>query len=82
MPTPKKPEDRRQKRNNPKVLQFTTRPDEIPPVPAGMLKSTQRTWRSYWRSPLAAAADTKTDLPALTRLWTLYDERERASGLP
>jgi len=51
---------------------------EIPPAPKGLLKLTSVQWERYWRSAVGQAADIDTDLPAITRLFTLYDERERA----
>ncbi len=51
---------------------------QAPAPPSGLLKATREQWRVYWGSPLAAACERGTDLPGLIRLFTLYDERERA----
>lgn len=49
-----------------------------PPAPSGLLKATQAAWILFWRSPLARIVHPDTDGHALTRLFSLYDERERA----
>lgn len=51
---------------------------QVPPPPTGLLKTHRDSWARYWTSKVAGAADPVTDLPTATRLWTLYDERERA----
>lgn len=50
---------------------------EEPPPPAGLLKITRQDWAAFWASPLGALV-VPADLPALRRLFTLYDERARA----
>jgi hypothetical protein len=50
----------------------------VPNAPAGLLASVRRAWVEFWASPLAQVVVPATDMPALTRLWRLYDERERA----
>ena len=42
-----------------------------------MLKVTLEAWDAYWAAPVAKAVDPVSDLPAIRRLFTLYDERER-----
>lgn len=54
---------------------------EIPPVPKNLLKVNRDSWVRYWNSQLSQATDVETDLPAIKRLWTLYDERERVYRL-
>jgi P27 family predicted phage terminase small subunit len=49
-----------------------------PPAPAGVLKATRDAWAAFWRSPLARIVHPDTDGTALARLFTLYDERDRA----
>ena len=49
----------------------------VPDPPRGLLKGNRASWERFWRSPLAQVIQADTDLPALTRLWSLYDERER-----
>jgi hypothetical protein len=39
---------------------------------------TREQWKSYWSSPLSQVAERGTDLPAIQRLFSLRDERERA----
>jgi P27 family predicted phage terminase small subunit len=42
-----------------------------------LLAATRDAWTAYWTSPLASLLIPATDMPALTRLWSLYDERTR-----
>lgn len=51
---------------------------EPPPPPAGLLQQTRQAWAAFWTSPLAMLVVPATEGLALARLWTLYDERERA----
>ena len=51
---------------------------EAPPAPSGLLKRTRERWDAFWRSPLGSVVSPETDVSALERLFTLYDERERA----
>jgi P27 family predicted phage terminase small subunit len=41
------------------------------------LKVTRDNWNSYWSSRLAQSVDA-SDMPAIIRLFTMHDERERA----
>lgn len=50
---------------------------KTPKPPPGMLKSTRDQWARYWGSSLAQIIELTTDLPALERLFSLYDERRR-----
>lgn len=77
-PTPK-PEDRRQRRNQPRrtpLPRSSVRP--LPTAPSGLLVLTRERWRRYWASPVSRLAET-TDYPAVERLFRLSDERERAA---
>lgn len=81
MPGPApKPADRRQRRNKPTELRAVPPRAivEVPKAPPGLLKATRDWWSEFWNSDLAAATGAETDLPALRRLASLYDERERA----
>ncbi|MEU3899748.1 P27 family phage terminase small subunit [Streptomyces sp. NPDC045251] len=49
-----------------------------PAPPAGLLKSVRDRWTAYWESPVAQLADPVSDLPALERLYRLYDDLERS----
>jgi hypothetical protein len=42
-----------------------------------LLKATREDWVEFWRSPLGSLA-VPADIPAVRRLFTLYDERTRA----
>jgi P27 family predicted phage terminase small subunit len=48
-----------------------------PAAPENILKATRDLWNEFWGSRLSAIVNPGTDLPALRRLFTLYDERER-----
>ena len=50
---------------------------EPPDAPKGLLQATGRAWTAFWESPLAGLV-TPADHPSLARLFSLYDERERA----
>lgn len=50
---------------------------EAPLPPPGLLKVTRDAWDAFWTSPLVQVIVPATDLPALSRLWSLYDERAR-----
>lgn len=52
--------------------------DVIPLPPPGLLAKIRDRWISFWRSEMARIVDEERDRPALERLFTLYDERERA----
>jgi P27 family predicted phage terminase small subunit len=49
-----------------------------PEPPDGLLKTTTDRWHEFWSSPLAKVVNPGTDIAALERLFTLYDDRERA----
>lgn len=50
----------------------------IPKPPVGLLKSTRTSWDRYFRSAARHVTVLSLDLDLLERLWTLYDERDRA----
>lgn len=72
--------DRRQRRNKRNGLELVSDNGniQIPDPPPRLLKVTRDDWDAYWSSPLAEAVEIGTDLPAIRRLFTLRDERERA----
>ena len=76
-----KPADRRQgHRKRPEHLVISSvagHIPDLPPAPRGLLKKTRDMWDRYWDSPMSQVADRQTDLALITRLFTLYDERER-----
>ena len=79
-PVPK-PADRRQRRNKKtNVVPFRSvgKGKKIPAPPENLLKVNRESWKRYWNSQLAQVVEPDTDLPAITRLWTVYDLRERA----
>lgn len=79
-PAPKDPENR-QRRNAAKDLAVVTpgmAAPAVPAVPTGMLKATRDRWAAYWASPVAKLADSVSDLPALERLFRLYDDLDRS----
>jgi P27 family predicted phage terminase small subunit len=84
MPGPSpKPGGRRQRRNKSGGtggLQLKPRLElsEVPAPPKHWLATTRTLWEDYWISDVARLVESGSDSTALTRLFTLYDERERA----
>lgn len=79
-PTPKTA-DRRQRTNSPagRVVAFPAGSAvKVPAMPVCLLASTKLLWKSFWDSALAQAVDVATDGAAISRYFTLLDERERA----
>lgn len=79
MPRPPKPAAERQRTNSPSVGLVLIEDKRVvaPSAPKGLLKSTTDAWTVFWRSQMAQLVQVDTDLPALTRLFALYDEHER-----
>jgi len=50
----------------------------VPGPPRSLLAVTRKSWEAFWTSEVAAAVDASSDMPAIVRLFTLLDERERA----
>jgi P27 family predicted phage terminase small subunit len=74
---PPKHSDRRQRRNRRDLVIVPSDPAPTPPAPSGLLAASTRAWSTLWGSPLASAF-LPSDLPALSRLFELRDERVRA----
>lgn len=53
-------------------------PLELPKPLKSWLTATKRSWERYWSSPARQITVMSLDLDGLERLWSLYDERERA----
>lgn len=51
---------------------------EVPRPLRSWLGVTKVSWDRYWRSPARFVTVADLDMDGLERLWTLYDERERA----
>lgn len=49
---------------------------DIPPPPSHLLPVIQEWWIDFWQSPIASSMR-PTDMPALSRLFGMYDELER-----
>lgn len=78
MAPPKKPADRRQRRNASDVgLVLVDLQTDRPSPPAGLLKVNREAWDTYWSSEVASLCKPE-DSPALRRLFTLYDASDRA----
>lgn len=73
-----KPKERRQRRNKPAALVKFPTAVKAPEIPSGLLKATVELWDKFWGSELAQAVEVSTDTAVVQRLFTLYDERERA----
>ena len=80
MPTKLKPPERRQRRNARWGAQLvrSAQVEAVPEAPRDLLRVTRELWKSYWASAVAEVVERATDLPAIRRLFTLHDERERA----
>lgn len=80
MPRPPKPRTLRQNRERRDVGVIALQGDAppVPNAPPGILASLRRAWSDFWASSLAQVVVPASDMQALTRLWRLYDERERA----
>lgn len=84
-PAPKDPEER-QRRNAAKPLELVGPALEQPAVVEGgppaapdyLLPVTVARWAAYWKAPVAKLVDAVSDLPALERLFWLYDDLERS----
>jgi P27 family predicted phage terminase small subunit len=75
---PPKPVNRRQRTGRADLgLVEATTGAVVPPAPRGLLKATREAWAAFWSSPVAAAVDRVSDLPAVERLFELRDERQR-----
>lgn len=81
MPPTAKPSGMRQRRNRKDlavVLEATAIDRQEPPDPQdAWLQATKARWAEFWSSQVALAVEV-SDRPALLRLFSLYDERERA----
>jgi phage terminase small subunit len=79
---PKKPASKRQNRvTKTPEIELTTIVGKIrpsgPPAPEGIGADLVATWDEYWASPLAQVGDEHTKRAAVTRLWQLYDLRDK-----
>ena len=63
----------------PEIVKLEHQTIEAPPAPLDLLPATLQTWKTYWRSPISDFVQ-ETDLPALERLFELYDEWARTRG--
>lgn len=52
--------------------------EEVPQADKAWLSTTKTQWVTFWTSEIARLVDAETQRPAVLRLFTLYDERERA----
>lgn len=78
-PLPKPPAKAQGHREHELVL-LTMPPPSIPKAPRGLTPAVRRAWKAYWSHEVASAA-TEVALPAIKRLFDLYDQRERAMEL-
>ncbi len=76
------PQKRKQdaiRRNRPKVVDMRAhRALEVPPPQKSWLKATKDWWVAFWESEFVTASHDAVDLPAVRRLASLMDLRERA----
>jgi hypothetical protein len=84
MPRPPKHRDLRQNTERrdigevPADDSIDAKPVVVPTVIRAWLGVTKVSWARYWASPARQATIESLDIDTLERLWTLYDERERA----
>ena len=78
MAPPRKDPARRQRRNRKPHLTLAKETARAPAVPDGLLKKTRDQWLSYWKSD-ASGVVLPEHMPAIERLFMLYDEWERAA---
>lgn len=73
----------RQRRNTPGALELVAAAAQVdtvsdtPEPPDGLLPKTRQRWEGFWTSPVAALVDRTSDMPALERLFELYDDCAR-----
>jgi P27 family predicted phage terminase small subunit len=75
----KKPADKRQNRSTKDLgvlPQIAVDPAAIPPAPSHLTERWVKAWEIFWRSPFAQVVQ-PAQMPALERLFSMYDERER-----
>lgn len=82
MSTLPKPPERRQRRNHRGAE--LVRPDDAPllapPAPDELSPTLRAAWDAYWSSGVARLVE-PSDVPALARLFELYEERARALAM-
>lgn len=67
-------------REHAEIVVLTQPPVSRPEPPAGLTEPTLASWDIYWASPVASVAD-EVDLPAIRRLFGLYDQYEKAASI-
>ena len=72
-----KPPARRQHREKPQPGDDRNVVSLVPQPPTGLLKASRDWWGDFFSSELARHTFALSDVPAVTRLARLYDERER-----
>lgn len=79
MPRAPKAESRRQNRANQRsdLVLHADAETTVPPFPDGLSEELRESWEGYWSSPIANATEQGSKLKIVTRLWQLYDLREK-----
>ena len=75
----KKPAEKRQNRGTKDIgvlPQIELDPRSVPPAPAHISEKWKASWLVFWQSPFAQVVQ-PAQYPALERLFSMYDERER-----
>lgn len=77
-----KPAVKQQGRRPTEVVRLVPREEQIkvPEPPEGLLPTSQEAWAVYWASPVSSVA-AEVDLPAISRLFRLRDQWERAMDM-
>lgn len=81
MPRQRKPPEQRRHRGTRDIGIVSPREGAVPRAPTEWSKETKKAWRGFWKSSVASVLDEKADMPAVIRLFSLYDEREHLAPL-
>ena len=76
MPRERKPAEQRRHRGTKDIGTVRPREGRIPQAPRGWKESTRKAWRAFWKSSVASMIDEKSDMTAIVRLFSMYEERE------
>lgn len=81
MPRQRKPPEQRRHRGTKDVGEIRPRTGRVPTAPTEWAEATKKAWRDFWKSAVASVVDEKSDMPAISRLFTLYDERDKLAPM-
>lgn len=76
MPRERKPTEQRRNRGTKDIGTVRPREGLVPQAPRDWKESTRKAWRNFWESSVASVIDPKSDMAAIIRLFSMYEERE------